>query len=178
MVITRQVEWTRKGQGFLYRAETRTKTTQTDEHGSTTRESSATTVSDGERVVRLTDQDGKTSAIQGKADVTVTPDLHAMFEQMRRDSRLKRFPDVKVGMDDCYVIQVVPKEKKGSDILKTTIYFRKDIGLDVRTVVYGKENQPIFTSTTTNVRLNPPLTPDRFVVVLPEGVELIDQTKP
>jgi outer membrane lipoprotein-sorting protein len=177
-VITRQVEWIRQGQRFLYRAEARAKTTQTDAHGPSTRESSSTTVSDGEKVVRLTDQDGKVSAVQRKADVTVTPDVHAMFEQLRRDSTLKRFPDVKVGLDDCYAIQVVPKDKKESDVLQTMIYFRKDIGLDVRTVVYGKKNQPIFTSSTTNVRLNPTLSPDRFVVTLPDGVELIDQSKP
>lgn len=178
MMITRQIEWTRKGQGFLYRAQTRTRTTQTNAHGPTIRESLSTLVSDGERVARLTDQDGTLSATLRKADVTVTPDVQAMFEQLRKDSTLKRFPDVKVGSDDCYAIQVVPKEKKGSDILQTMIYFRKDIGLDVRTVVYGKENQEIFTSTTTNVRLNPTLTPDRFVLVLPDGVELIDQSKP
>ena len=178
VIITRQIEWTRKGKGFLYRAQTQTKTTQTDARGRSTREFSSTTVSDGERVVQLTEQDGSVSAIQRKADVTVTPDLRAMFEQLRKDSTLKRFPDVKVGMDDCYAIQVVPKEKKGLDILQTMIYFRKDIGLDVRTVVYGKENREIFTSTTTNVRLNPSLTPDRFVVILPDGVELIDQSNP
>jgi|CXWL01.1.fsa_nt_gi outer membrane lipoprotein-sorting protein len=178
VIITRQIEWTRKGQGFLYRAQTQAKTTQTDAQGRSTRESSSTTVSDGERVVRLIEQDGTVSAIQRKADVTVTPDLRALFEQLRKDNTLKRFPDVMVGNDDCYAIQLVPKEKKGSDILQTMIYFRKDIGLDVRTVVYGKGNREIFTSTTTNVRLNPNLSPDRFVLNLPDGVELIDQSKP
>ncbi len=178
VIITRQIEWMRKGQGFLYRSQTRTKTTQTDAHGTTTREFSSTTVSDGERVVRLTDQDGTFSATQRKADVTVAPDLRAMFEQLRQDSILKRYPDAMVGSDDCYAIQVVPKERKGSDILQTMIFFRKDIGLDVRTVVSGKEKQVIFSSVTTNVRLNPTLSPDRFVVTLPDGVELIDQSKP
>lgn len=177
VVITREVEWMRKGRGFLYRAQTRTKTTQKDAHGSTTLESSSTTVSDGERVVRMAEQDGTVTAVQRNADVTVTPDIAAMFEQLRKDSTLKRFPDVKVGTHDCYAIQVVPKEKKGSDILQTMIYFRKDIGLDVRTVVYGKENRTIFTSTTTHVRVNPTLSPDHFILTLPDGVELIDQSR-
>jgi outer membrane lipoprotein-sorting protein len=177
VMITRQVEWIRKGSAFLYRAQTRMKTTQADKHGATTQESTSTTVSDGERVVRLTEQDGALTATQRNADVTVTPDVRAMFEQLKQDSKLKRFPDVKVGLDDCYAIQIVPKEKKDSDILQTMIYFRKDIGLDVRTVVYGKDNKTIFTSTTTNVRVNPSLSADRFVLTLPDGVELIDETK-
>lgn len=177
VMITRQVEWIRKGFAFLYRAQTIMKTTQKDKQGATTQESASTIVSDGERIVRLTEQDGAITATQRNADVTVTPDVGAMFEQLKKDSTLKRFPDVKVGLDECYAIQIIPKEKKGSDILQTMIYFRKDIGLDVRTVVYGKDNRTIFTSTTTNVRVNPSLSPDRFVLTLPDGVELVDESK-
>ncbi len=178
VIITRQVEWVRKDQGFFYRAETRTKMTQAGGGEKSSREFSSTTVSDGERVVRLTEQDGAVTAVQRKADVTETPDVRAMFEELRKDSKLKRFPDVKVGTDDCYAIQVIPKERKGSDISQTMIYFRKDIGLDVRTVVYGKDNKPIFTSTTTKVRPNLEIPADRFAITLPDGVQLIDQTRP
>ncbi len=178
VIITRQVEWIRKGSAFLYRAQTKMKTTRTDKHGATTQESASTIVSDGERIVRLTEQDGAITATQRNADITVTPDVGAMFAELKKDSTLKRFPDVKVGLDDCYAIQIIPKEKKGSDILQTMIYFRKDIGLDVRTVVYGKDNRTIFTSTTTHVRVNPSLSPDRFVLTLPDGVELMDESKP
>lgn len=178
VTITRQIEWMRKGASFLYRAQNQTILFQSDAHGTSRRETTSTTVSDGASVVQLTDQDGTVSATRQKADVTVTPDVSAMFAVLRKDSTLKRLPDVKVGLDDCYAIQVVPKEKKGSDILQTMIYFRKDIGLDVRTVVYGKDNQPIYTSTTSAVRLNPTLPPDRFLVVLPDGVELKGQTAP
>lgn len=173
----RQIEWTRKGKAFLYRAQTRTVVTQAEGDNKSSREVVSTTVSDAERVVRISTQDGATTAVQRRAEVTETPDLRAMLERLREDSTLSRFPDVKVGKDECYAIQVVPKEKKGSDITQSMIYFRKDIGLDVLTVVYDKDNKPMFTSTTTNVRVNPELHPDRFVVTIPEGVELVDQTK-
>lgn len=176
VVITRNIEWMRKGTRFLYRAETTTRTTEQDVAGSHTRQTTSTTVSDGDRVVRLAEQDGQVTAVQRRADVTVTPDVRAMFEVLRADNHLTRFPDVKVGIQDCYAIQVVPKVKKGSDLLQTMIYFQKDTGLDVRTVVYGRDNKPLFTSTTTNVRVNPEIPEDRFVIVVPDGVELIDET--
>lgn len=176
VIITRDVEWKRKENGFLYRSQTVTRTTVEDTAGKRTQKSTTTTVSDGQRVVSLSDHDGMVRAVQRRADVTVTPDLRAMFEQLREDNHLNRLPDVKVGVNDCYAIQVIPKVRKGSDLIQTMIYFRKDIGLDMLTVVYGRDNKVLFTSTTTNVRLNPQLPEDRFVVTLPEGVELVDET--
>jgi len=175
--IVRQVEWMRKGAAFLYRAQSKATTTRKDGQSTTTREDSSTTVSDGVRVVRLGEEEGRMKATQRNADVTVTPDIKAMLDELRKDNTLKRFPDVKVGLDDCYAIQVLPKQREGSDLLQTMIFFRKDIGLDVRTVVYGKKNEIIFTSTTTNVKVNPKLPPDRFVLTIPDGVELMDESR-
>jgi outer membrane lipoprotein-sorting protein len=177
VVITRKVEWKRTGLRFLYRAEVVTKTTQEDASGTQTRQVASTTVSDGERVVRLADQDGTVTAVQRRADVTVTPDMRTMFNELRIDNNLNRLPDVKVGLHDCYAIQLLPKVRKDSDILQTMIYFRKDIGLDVRTVVYGTGNKVLFTSTTMNVVTNPAIPSDRFVIALPDGVELVDETR-
>lgn len=174
--IKRRVEWTRKDDGFLYRADSTARTTHTYGDKSTTEETTATTVSDSVHVVTISDRRGEKTATKRKADVTNTPDIRAMLDELRKDQVLKRLPDVIVGHDDCYAIQVVPKNREGSDINHTMIYFRKDIGLDVRTVVYDKNNKPIYTSTTTDIRLNPDLSPDRFVVVLPDGVKLVDLT--
>lgn len=174
--IKRRVEWTRKGDGFLYRSESTARTTRTHGDKSTTEETTATTVSDGAYVVTIVEQNGEKSAAKRNADVTGTPDIRAMLDELSKDQTLKRMPDVKIASDDCYAIQVVPKDRKGSDIAMTMIYFRKDIGLDVRTVVYNKNNKPIYTSATTDIRLNPDLAPDRFVVVLPDGVKLVDLT--
>lgn len=175
--IERQVEWMRSDAGFLYRAHSTTTTVQKDERGESKRVTSSDIVSDGAKVVSLTLDSGRLKATQRRADVTVTPDVRAMFEELRKDSKLTRFPDVRVGRDDCYAIQVVPKKREGSDILQTMIYFRKDIGLDVRTVVYNRDNKVMFTSTTTNVRVNPKLSPDLFVLTIPDGVELVDETR-
>jgi len=172
----RRIEWMRKGDGFFYRAESKARTTRTTGGAGTTEETTATTVSDGVQVVTLSERNGEKKATRRKADVTTIPDIRTMLNELRKDHVLSRRSDLTVGVDDCYVIQVTPKDLQGSEISHTVIYFRKDIGLDVRTVVYGKNNKPIYTSTTTDIRLNPDLTPDRFVVVLPEGVKLEDQT--
>lgn len=175
--IVRKVEWMRSGGAFLYRAESTSTTIQKGTGPETRRVVKSTTVSDGRRVVSLSDDNGQVKAVQRRADVTVTPDVKAMFEELRKDSKLTRFPDVHVGRDDCYAVQVVPKERKGSDILQTMIYFRKDLGLDVRTVVYDKDNKIMFSSTTTDVVVNPRLSPESFVITIPDGVELINENR-
>jgi outer membrane lipoprotein-sorting protein len=98
-----------------------------------------------------------------------------MFEELRKDNLLKRLPDVKVGLRDCFAIQVIPKNAATSDIRHTMIYFAKDIGLDVRTIVYDKKNNPIFTSMTSDIHINPEIPRDRFVLVLPDDVKLQDK---
>lgn len=175
--IVRQVEWMRSGAAFLYRSVSTSTTTQKEGTRETRRVVKTTTVSDGAKVVSLVDSEGHIKAVQRRADVTVTPDVGAMFEELRKDSKLNRFPDVVVGRDSCYAIQVLPKERKGSDLLQTMIYFRKDIGLDVRTVVYNKDNKVMFSSTTTDVKVNPKLSRDLFVLTIPNGVELIDESR-
>jgi len=173
----RRGEWVRKENGFLYRAESTSRLTQTHAKGSTKVEASATTVSDGVYIVTLTERDGEKSATKRRADVTHTPDIRAMLDALRKDQVLRRLPDVKVGFDDCFAIQAIPKNRPDSDIGQTVVYFRKDIGIDVHTVVYDKNNKPIYTSTTTDIRINVDLAPDRFMVVLPDGVKLVDQSK-
>jgi len=174
--IKRRVEWTRKGDGFLYRAESTARKTRTHGDKTSTEETAATTVSDGAYVVTIAEKNGEKTAAKRKADVTAIPDIRAMLFELRKDHELSRRSDVKLGVDDCYAIKVVPKDRRSSDISHTVIYFRKDIGLDVRIVVYDKNNKLIYTSTTTDIRLNPDLSPDRFVVVLPDGVKLVDLT--
>ncbi|MDO8631464.1 MAG: hypothetical protein Q7R41_13335 [Phycisphaerales bacterium] len=174
--IKRRIEWIRKGDGFLYRAESTTRKTRTHGDKNTTEETTATTVSDGAFVVTIAEQNGEKTATKRKADVTTIPDIQAMLVELRKDHVLSRRADVILGVDDCYAIKVVPKDRKGTAISHSVIYFRKDIGLDVRTVVYDKNNKLIYTSTTTDIRLNPDLSPDRFVVVLPDGVKLVDLT--
>ncbi len=172
---TRYVEWVRKGNGFLYRAESTSKTTQSDSNQSITQEAEATTVSDGVSVVTLADRNGEQTAIKRKADITHTPDIRALLDALKSEQVLHRLPDIKVGLDDCFVIQGIPRNRTDSDIGQTVIYFRKDIGLDVRTVAYDKKNQPVYTSTTTDIRINVELPPDRFRIVIPDGVKLVDQ---
>ena len=174
---TRRIEWVRKGSGFLYRAESASRTTRTHSNESVALEAGATTVSDGVSVVTLADRNGQKTAIKRKADVTHTPDIRALLDALRNDQELRRLPDVKVGLDECFAIQGIPKNRADSDIGQTVIYFRKDIGLDVRTVAYDKKNEPVYTSSTTDIRINVDLPPDRFRVVIPDGVELVDQTK-
>lgn len=174
--VVREVEWKRSGDRFLYRAQVKATTNQKG-NPAPLQQYTATTVSDGTHVVTVRDENGQATARRRKADISVMPDMKVMLDELKKDSTLTRFPDVKVGLDDCYAIQVVPKKSEGSDILQTMIYFRKDIGLDVRTVVYDKNNQTMFTSTTTNVKVNPKLHQDRFVLTIPDGVELVDETR-
>ncbi len=174
--IRRRIEWKRAGGSFLYRAESSTEIRRTSGGITTTEEATATSVSDGVHVVAITEQEGRTSATKRKADISNVPDTSALLDELRVDQTLRRLPDTKVGTSDCFVIQVIPKNRADSDITQTVIYVRKDIGMDVRTIVYDKKNKPIYTSTTTDIRINPELSADRFRVALPDGVELVDQS--
>ena len=59
---------------------------------------------------------------------------------------------------------------------KMVTHYRKDCGQSVKTVTYAKDGKVTMTSVTSDVKVNPSLSDDRFVFKAPAGVEVQDMT--
>jgi len=172
------MEWLRRGPKCLFRTETKGATSNLISGNETTSKMLWTTVCDGDFVYALVDTDGRKTATKTRAQPAQTYDVKSTFNTWREDYTLKLLGDEKFDGTDCYVIQATPKKKNAHNpIGKQKFWFRKDLGMMVKMVGFGRNNQPAMTSTTTDVKLNVDIKPDRFKFKLPEGVQLMDLTK-
>jgi hypothetical protein len=134
-------------------------------------------INDGEFTYGYSVTDGKKMAYKSKTtgDWDQSP-----FEIWRKEWDLKLLSDESVDGASCYVIEATPKP--GSDTAaggasgKMVFQYRKDCGLNVKMVSYDKDGKVTFTSSSTDVKVNPNLSDDRFVFKAPAGVEVQDMT--
>jgi len=171
------IEWSRKGDKALYRSDMKGSSAQTFGGQEMKTDASTTVISDGDVVYTLTDQAGQKMAYKQKADVTIGGDAKSVLQPMREDHTLKLLADEKVDGQDCFVIEAMPKEMEGNPFGKMVLYFRKDAGLNIKVVGRDPKDKTVYTASTTDIKLNPDVDPQRFVFKAPEGVELMDMTK-
>lgn len=171
------IEWMRKGDKFLYRNDNKGMMTQNMSGQENKMESNATMISDGDFMYTLTEQMGQKHAFKAPVDPNISGDAKVMFAALREDSNLKVLPDEKVDGADAYVIEAMPKEAQGSPMSKTLFYFRKDNGMMVKNEAFDDKGKKIFTTTTTDIKMNTEIPAERFVFKAPAGVEVTDLTK-
>lgn len=94
---------------------------------------------------------------------------------MKDDFDFKVLPDEKVEGEDCYVLQLVPKDKEaaGTDM---NYWIAKSSGVPVK-VINKMPGGGAMTMTAKNIKLNPSIAEDRFVFKAPEGVQVMDMSK-
>jgi hypothetical protein len=72
----------------------------------------------------------------------------------------------------------LPREKReGDPLLRQKCWLRKDVGLPVKMVSFGKDDKPMMTTRMTDIKTDVKFKPERFKFELPEGVQLMDMTK-
>lgn len=183
---TGTMEWaskeTPKGDKFLYRMESKdiNITVVSGEESKTV--SKTLTVCDGDFIYTLSDSDGQKMAVKMKVQSTQSYDIKATFDAWEKTYNLKLLADEKFDNADCWVIEATPKKKAGeqvgaSPIFKSKFWYRKDVGLMVKTVSFDKNNKPTSTTTITDIKANIEIKPERFKFKCPEGVQLMDMTQ-
>ncbi|GAF73674.1 unnamed protein product, partial [marine sediment metagenome] len=95
---------------------------------------------------------------------------------MKKNSTLTLLPDEKVEEQAAYVIESKPKSPGPQPMAKSKMFFAKDSGIMIKMVGLDAEGKAIMTMNVKDVKLNPEISPDRFVFKAPEGVEVMDMT--
>lgn len=167
------MEWRRDGEKFKMRMESASSST-TETGGKVTKsKGTSLMIDDGEFMYSYYNMDGQKSATKSKS--TGAWDQNP-FEIWRKDWDLKLLSDESVDGASCYVIEFLAKS--GSAMTgKMVFHYRKDCGLNVKTIIYDKDGKVTTTSVSTDVKVNPSLSDDRFVFKAPAGVEVVDMTQ-
>ena len=181
---TGTMEWAQRADKVLYRMEMESTSVTTISKKETKSKTTATMVCDGEFITSLNDMDGRKMAFKSKVDPSQSGDVKATFKGWKKEYDLKLLPDEKIEKQACYVIEATPKKKKDekgaaqvNQFSRMRYWYRKDLGIVVKYVAYDKDNKPTMTSTTTDIKVNPDIKPERFKLKVPEGVQMTDMTK-
>lgn len=165
-------EMLRKGKNFMTRSES-TSLSETTFGGNTTKQESTTLmISDGEFTYSLSDMAGTKKAYKTKAADSDTDPL----ELLSKTNELKVLPDASVDGHAVWVIEAKPKSETPTQG-KTIMSFHKESGQMIKMVAYALDGKPMTTTTSSDIKVNPKLSADRFVFTAPAGVEVIDRSK-
>jgi outer membrane lipoprotein-sorting protein len=140
-------------------------------------EMSVTMICDGDSMYTLSTQMGQTMATKQKPDASLGGDLKKYFEDIIAKHNVKVLPDEKIDGEACFVIEATPKDPAAAaSIAKTIMYFRKDIGINVKMVGMDKDGKEVFSNISSDFKINSDIAADRFVFKAPEGVQVMDMT--
>lgn len=167
------IEWMRQGDQYLYRSDIRGTSTHSLDGQESKIDSQTTMISDGEWFYTVSQQRGETMAIKQKADPTVRGDISTYLHAMSRDQEAKLVGKEKVDDRECDVIELVPRAPGDSPIVRTLVYYDRATGLNIQTLGKGKNDEVIYRSRVTDLKLNEEINPARFVFEAPPGVEVM-----
>ena len=158
-------EMVRKGDSYLMRSETRSRS-ETSIMGQTTKqESTMLVIMDGEYSYTLTETD--TVKIAQKRKIK-DPKSHVdALEGWSDTADMKVLPDSSVDGHAVWVIEMTPK---GGDQGKTVMSYHKESGQMIKMVSYTPDGKPMSTMTSTDIKVNERISPERFVFKAPPGV--------
>jgi len=170
-------EWMRKGDKFALRTEMKGTAVQSSIGQESKIEISVTMVCDGDTLYTLSTQMGQTMATKQKPDASLGGEPKKYFDELVAKNNVKVLPDDKVDGEACFVIEATPKDPaEAATIAKTIMYFRKDIGVNVKAIGKDKDGKEVFSNASSEFKINSEIAADRFVFKAPEGVQVMDMT--
>jgi hypothetical protein len=101
----------------------------------------------------------------------------AYFDGLKKEYDLKLLPDETVDGKATWVIEAKAKQSIPGGPATLVSYFDKSNGMNIKIVGKDPGGKTVLTATTSDIKINPPLKPERFVFKAPEGVEVMDLTK-
>ena len=179
---THEMLW--KGEKVLSRIELKHNMMQKVGDQETKMSSEVITVIDGEFAYTLNTQEmmGQQMKTAHKTDIDpqMSGDPKVMFEQLAKDNDLVLAPEETVDGRKVFVIVATPKQKLNypGAPSKVVYLFDQKEGYMVKMVSYAADDKPLTTMTFSEVKLDVDIDPSRFVFKAPEGIEVLDQTRP
>ncbi|MCP4246834.1 MAG: outer membrane lipoprotein-sorting protein [bacterium] len=173
-------EWQRQGELVMYRIETTGMQVVKAGGKESANLVKSTVVCDGKDMYVLSDTSGQKSAIKHKADPRAAGAPAMMFEGLRDQYNLKVLADESVNGQSCYVIEGKAKhvgEDGGNPMVRYVTYVSKEMGVAVKGIGYDADGKTMSASDTTDIKINVPISPERFEFVAPEGVTVVDMAK-
>ena len=168
------IEWMRQDDKFLLRSEGKTSAVQTMAGQQNKSEQKALTISDGQFLYTLMEQGGEKTAYKRKAEPSMIGDARSLLEGLRAEHVIKVLSDETVDGQACYVIEATPRESQAGMASTQMLYFRKDVGINIKTVVLDQNKKAVLVSTLSELKINPDINAERFVFKVPEGVPVTD----
>lgn len=168
--------WMRKGEKVLFRAEQKGKMEiKYGDQGMTT-ESTMVSVCDGDMITTLTDSNpGGKQAMKMKADLSQAGAPTEMLKSLKTMHNFKVLADEKVDGRECFVLEATPKE--AGEMGTTKYFFDKECALALKVLQFDKAGKQIGETTITDLKLGADISPEKFVLKIPEGVEVQDMSK-
>ena len=87
---------------------------------------------------------------------------------------IRVLPDELVDNKPVWVLEAKPKNPARALITKTIYYIAKDSGLRIRSTGHDATGKRVQLTELTDIKLDPPLKPERFVFKAPPGVRVVD----
>lgn len=172
----------KKGDGGLrkFRMEMKTKSTQKMSGNETTVESNTLIVDNGKLVLSMTTQaNAQPSVTKTQSDPkAISGGGGAAIEQLKRSYEIKLLPEEKVEGLTCYTIEGKPKEPMPGLPVTNKSYFAKDSGILVKMEGFDQSGEVIQSMVYTNIKVNVPVSSDKFTLEIPENAQVIDMTQP
>ena len=179
---TSNIEAAKKGDKVLSRMEMTTKGETKFSGQSQKTDSNMVVVCDGDYIYTYSDAQGMKSATKQKVDknnFTNFFDHMNSWKQMEQTHTFKLAPDETVDGKPCWVIESNMKNAPAGMPAqgKSLSYYDKSTGISLKSVAYDDKGKVTTTSTTTDIKLDGSIPPDKFVFKAPAGVEVVDQAE-
>lgn len=172
------LDWSRQGDQVKFRTEFKGAMVQNMGGNETKSDVDMTAVYDGQYMHTLMTNMGQTMAMKQKLDPKMASfDAEMTLKQLKEQANLTLLADEKVDGRDCYVIEATMKAQDPMNpMAKQKIYFTKDSGTTVKMLAFDKDGKTVMTMDVSDVKLNQEIPADRFVLAIPEGVQVMDMT--
>ena len=172
-------EYMKKGDKWLCRAEGQTKATTVVQGNEQKNDSTMLMICDGEFMYTLSDSNGQKTAMKTRLpeQFAILADK-AYFDTLSKSYDLKLLADETVDGKSTWVIEATPKEAPPAGTAATLLnYFEKEHGQSIKTLGKDSTGKVVLTSISTDVKIDPDLSAERFVFKAPAGVEVVDMTQ-
>jgi outer membrane lipoprotein-sorting protein len=150
-------------------------------------ESRVLTVFDGEKVynevyIEMLDKREVGTVEPDPGDLKSPKSGDGLIESVRsQGGQIRLLPDDAVSGVAAYAFEIIPSEKmlpKSSvQPEKVIVHVAKDSGILLKTAAFDAAGEAFMTVSYSNVKINPELSPDRFVYEIPPGVKVKDLSK-
>jgi outer membrane lipoprotein-sorting protein len=174
-------EYLRNGRRGMVRLEINATVTRPGKDPDAKLSQSSVTVDDGKHVHALMTFAGRVRALRAESGGEMALTVDGVLAEMRRSAEVSVMPDGKVDNKPVYCLKAVPKKQPTpgySPSIRYKLYwFYQDSGMFAKFEAHDTVGEITQTTTYTDIRSDIDVSPDRFKLEIPDGVEVTDLTR-